>query len=237
MNMHTHTILLLAGVLALSACGNSSKPGTTDSTATEATIPALDGYYEANMPAASSPGRLIGLSLRATNDAKMSTDYLNSTPEIIQMGNWSTLDSGKILITLVTVGSGNPVKDTLIFRQDGPSLVYLGDAYGSDGLTLTKKDPPAPAPKELLVWVSSEEECENGPGFGKVKCYSVQYGDRYLDDPDLWEKLMGEIEGFKFEKGNIYLLKVNRIPHDPSRQDVGAYAYKLVETVKTESKK
>lgn len=235
--MNIHLTLLAAGALAMAACGNSPKSNAADSTATTATSPALDGYYEASLPAASSPGRLIGLTLRPANDAQMTTDYMNATPEIVQMGNWSTLDSGKVLITLVTVGSGNPNKDSLIFRQDGESLVYLGDAYGSDGLSLTRKPAPAPAPKELLVWVRSEEECENGPGFGKVKCYSVQYGDRYLDDPELWEKLMGEIEGFKFEKGNLYLLKVSRIPHDPPRQDVGAYAYKLVETVKTEKAK
>ncbi|WP_423736973.1 DUF4377 domain-containing protein [Chitinophaga caseinilytica] len=235
--MKTHITLFMAGALAMSACQNSSKPPAADSTATAATSVVLDGYYEASMPAASSPGRLVGLTLRPTNDAQMTTDYMNFTPEIVQMGNWSTLDSGKILITLVTVGSGNPKKDSLLFRQDGESLVYLGADYGTDGLTLTKKTAPAPAAKELLVWVKSEGECENGPGFGKVKCYDVQYGDRLQDDPASWEKLIGEIEGFKFEKGNVYQLKVSRIPHDPPRQDVGAYAYKLVETVKKEKAK
>ncbi len=235
--MRKHFTLLVAGALAMASCQNSPKQTASDSTATASTDRVFDGYYEASIPAASSPGRLVGLTLRPTNDAQMTTDYMNSTPEIVQMGNWSKADSGNILITLVTVGSGNPQKDSLLFRQDGETLIYLGDAYGSDGLSLTKKTPPAPAPKELLVWVKSEEECENGPGFGKVKCYSVQYGDRYLDDPELWEKLMGPIEGFTFEKGKLYLLKVNRVPHDPPRQDVGAYAYKLVETVKTEKAK
>lgn len=235
--MNAHLTLLVAGALAMSACQNNPKSAATDSTAITAANAVLEGYYEASLPAASSPGRLIGLTLRPANDAQMTTDYMNATPEIVQMGNWSALDSGKLLVTLVTVGSGNPVKDSLVFRLDGETLVYLGGAYGSDGLSLTRKPAPAPAPKELLVWVRSEEECENGPGFGKVKCYSVQYGDRYADDPAAWEKLMGEIEGFRFEKGNRYLLKVNRIPHDPPRQDVGAYAYKLVETVKTEKAK
>ncbi len=236
MFMKTHITLLMAGALAFSACQNSGKQASSDTTATIAEPLVFDGYYEASLPAASSPGRLIGLKLRPTNDAQMTTDYMNYTPEIVQMGNWSTLDSGKILITLVTVGSGNPQKDTLIFRQDGEALVYLGDDYGSDGLTLKKKEAPAPAAKALMVWVKSEEECENGPGFGKVKCYQVQYGER-KDDAGIWDKLMGEIEGFKFQKGNVYHLKISRIPHDPPRQDVGAYAYKLVETVKTEASK
>lgn len=232
--MKIYTTLLIAGALTFSACQNSSKQATSDSTATVATPLVFDGYYAASLPAASSPGRNIGLTLEPANDAKMTTDYLNYTPEIVQIGNWSTLDSGKILVTLVTVGSGNPNKDSLIFRQEGDKLVYVGEDYGTEGMTLNRSVPPASSGRELLVWVRSEEECENGPGFGKVKCYDVQYGERYPEDVAQWEKLMGPIDGFKFEKGNIYLLKVNRTPHDPPRQDVSAYEYKLMETVKKE---
>ncbi len=226
--------MMLAGALVFAACQNSTKTAGKDSTEVIQTSPA-EGYYEASLAAASSPGRLIGLTLRPTNDVEMTTDYLNATPEIIQMGNWSTLDSGKIFITLVTVGSGNPDKDTLIFRQDGESLRYTGTDYGTDGLTLTKKEKPAPANKELVVWVKAEEECDRGPGFGKTKCYQVQYGDKMMGET--WDKLMEPIEGFTFEKGNIYKLRVNRIPRDPKIQDVGAYEYKLVEVVSKEKAK
>lgn len=227
-------LVLLAAMFAFAACQNSARTANTDSLQTTV-VATPEGYYEASLPAASSPGRLIALTLKTTNDAQMTTDYLNSTPEIVQMGNWSEQDSSRLLITLVTVGSGNPQKDTLFFRQDGETLRYEGSDYGSDGLTLVRKEKPAPAAKELVVWVKSESECDRGPGFGKTKCYEVQYGDK-LTTPATgpWEKLMEPIEGLTFEKGHVYKLRVNRLPRDPRVQDVGAYEYKLIEVVSKE---
>lgn len=227
-------LFFLAGACSLAACQNAPKT-TAAADSVQATMNA-DGYYEAGLAAASSPGRLIGLTLRPTNDAEMTTDYLNNTPEIVQMGNWSALDSGKCLITLVTVGSGDPEKDSLIFKQDGNDLRYIGDDYGSDGLTLIKKEKPAPATKELIIWVKNEAECDRGPGFGKTKCYEVVYGDKLLPDAK-WERLSEPIDSFTWEKGNIYKLKVNRIPRDPRIQDVGAYEYKLAEVLSKEKAK
>lgn len=224
-------LALLAGALSFTACQNTTKTTATADSVQVSSSP--EGYYEAGLAAASSPGRLIGLTLRSTNDVQMITDYLNSTPEIVQMGNWSSLDSNKYLITLVTVGSGDPTKDTLIFKQDGEQLRYEGSDYGSDGLILVKKEKPAPTTKELIIWVKSEAECDRGPGFGKTKCYEVVYGDKLLPNTP-WDKLSEPIDSFSFEKGNIYKLKVNRVPRDPKIQDVGAYEYKLVEVISKE---
>lgn len=230
-------LLPLAAALMIVACQNSPKPGGTDSTQTTvAGTASPEGYYEATLPAASSPGRQISLSISAPGEAQMTTDYMNSTPEIVQMGNWAMQDSGRMMITLVTVGSGNPQKDTLYFRQDEESLRYEGSSYGSDGLMLVRKDKPAPAAKELIVWVRSESECERGPGFGKTKCYEVQYGDK-ANTADAWDKLMEPIDGFTFEKGHVYKLRVNRVPRDPRIQDVGAYEYKLIEVVSKDKAK
>ena len=232
--MKKHHVMMLAAALVAAGCGSRVKNGVADSTEVSVTT-SPEGYYEASLPAASSPGRLIGLSLRSTNDVEMTTDYLNATPEIVQIGNWSQPDSNTVLITLVTVGSGNPEKDTLTFVQEGQSLRYTGSDYGTDGLTLTRKEKPAPANKELVIWVKSEDECDRGPGFGKTKCYQVQYGDKMMTPAgEPWEKLMEPIEGFTFEKGNIYKLRVNRIPRDPGIQDVGAYEYKLIAVVSKE---
>lgn len=232
--MKKYQLLLLAGALSFAACQNAPKTAATADSVQVTSSP--EGYYEASLAAASSPGRLITLTLRSTNDVQMTTDYLNSTPEIVQMGNWSSLDSNKYLITLVTVGSGDPTKDTLIFKQDGEQLHYEGSDYGSDGLTLVKKEKPAPATKELTIWVKSEAECDRGPGFGKTKCYEVVYGDKLLPNTS-WDKLSEPIDSFTFEKGNIYKLKVNRVPRDPQIQDVGAYEYKLVEVISKEKAK
>lgn len=237
--MKSIQMLPLAAVMVLAACQNSRKAGNEDSAKTITTVTATpEGYYEASLPAASSPGRLITLDIRSAGDVKMTTDYLNSTPEILQMGNWSMQDGGKMLVTLVTVGSGNPEKDTLYFRQDGDALRYEGSDYGSEGLTLVRKAIPAPATKELIVWVKNESECDRGPGFGKTKCYEVQYGDKLMTPAsEPWEKLMEPIEGFTFEKGQLYKLRVSRVPRDPRIQDVGAYAYKLTEVISKEKAK
>ncbi|MBO9152908.1 DUF4377 domain-containing protein [Chitinophaga sp. GCM10012297] len=236
--MKKHHILVFASVFAVAACQNSPKKAAADSTKTDSLlmIPSNEfRYFEASLPAASSPGRLIGLTLRTNRDAVMTTDYLNATPEIVQIGNWSVPEDSQYLVTLVTVGSGNPVKDTLVFRWEKESLRYIGSDYGTDGLTLLKKEKPAPASKELIVWVKAEDECDRGPGFGKTKCYEVQYGDKLMaSTSDAWDKLMEPIEGFTFEKGHLYKLKVNRIPRDPKIQDVGAYEYKLIEVMSKE---
>ncbi|MGX5818145.1 DUF4377 domain-containing protein [Chitinophaga lutea] len=234
-------IRLIVGPLAvvglLAACQNAPKTDGADSTNVAVTAE-TEGYYEVSLAAASSPGRLIGLTLSPGNEARMTTDYMNRTPEIVQMGKWTPLDSGKILVTLVTVGSGNPTKDSMHFRRDGDALIYVGEDYGSDGMSLTRKQAPAPAPKELVLWVKNEAECDRGPGFGKTTCYDVYYGDMLNASSDAdWEKLMEPIEGFKFEKGNIYKLRVNRLPRDPRIQDVGAYTYQLLEVVSAEKKK
>ncbi|RPE13597.1 DUF4377 domain-containing protein [Chitinophaga lutea] len=232
-------LLPLAAMVLFTSCQNSPKSGTSDSTQTSISVPATpEGYYEANLPAASSPGRLIALSVVDGGEVQMTTDYQNSTPEIVQMGNWATQDSGRLLVTLVTVGSGNPQKDTLYFKQDGKSLRYEGANYGSDGLTLVRKEKPAPATKELVIWVKSEAECDRGPGFGKTTCYEVQYGDKLMTPAtEPWEKLMEPIDGFKYEKGHLYKLRVNRIPRDPRIQDIGVYEYKLVEVISKEKTK
>lgn len=227
--MKRYFFLLFGGALAFTACQNNPKTAATQDTIVTTTA-SPDGYYEANIAAASSPGRLIGLTLKPTGDAEMQTDYMNSTPEIVQIGNW-TMTEGNVLLSMVTVGSGNPVKDTLRFRLVDSSLVYEGTAYGSEGLTLVKKEKPAPSEKTLVIWVKSESECDRGPGFGKTKCYEVQYGDKR---GDTWEKLSEPIEGFSFEKGSVYKLKVSRIPRDPRIQDIGAYEYKLEEILAKE---
>lgn len=227
--MKRYFFLLLTGVTVFTACQNNPKTAATQDTISTTTA-SPDGYYEATLAAASSPGRLVGLTLKPTGDAEMLTDYMNSTPEIVQIGNW-TVTEGNVLLSVVTVGSGNPVKDTLRFKLVDSSLVYEGAAYGSQGLTLAKKERPAPAEKTLVIWVKSESECDRGPGFGKTKCYEVQYGD---NRGDTWEKLSEPIEGFTFEKGSIYKLKVRRIPRDPRIQDVGMYEYKLAEVITKE---
>ncbi|ATL46590.1 hypothetical protein COR50_05010 [Chitinophaga caeni] len=228
--MKISMLILTPALIGMIACQNVSKQSTTkDSTVTE-NIP-VTGYYEASMPAASSPGRIIGLTLSEGNDVTMTTDYMNMTPEIVQRGNWMDHGGGKIMLSLVTVGSGNPAKDTLNFRRDGNSLIYEGSDYGSDGLTLTRKDAPVPQDKELLVWINGETTCKGAMG-EDITCYEVCYGDKFMEPADgNWDKLSGSIEGFTYQKGNRYKLKVNRKVRKPAPADASMYEYVLVEQV------
>lgn len=214
---------------AFASCQNNPKTAATQDTINTVTA-SPDGYYETSLPAASTPGRMIALTLRPTGDAVMLTDYLNQTPEILQIGNWTMRDD-TVLLSMVTVGSGDPVKDSLRFRLSDSSLIYEGQAYGEQGLMLTRREKPAPAEKMLLIWVKSEAECDRGPGFGKTKCYEVQYGDKR---GDTWEKLSEPIDGFSFEKGFVYQLEVRRIPRDGRIQDIGAYEYRLARVLTKE---
>ncbi|RAJ01495.1 uncharacterized protein DUF4377 [Chitinophaga skermanii] len=235
------TILLAAAVLTgFSACQNANKASTADSTAitpaTTSTVTPIEGYYEASLAAASSPGRTIGLELEPGGQATMLTDYHNQTPEIVDKGDWKKEDSTAIIVTTVTVGSGNSTKDTLRFKKDGNSLIYTGNAYGSDGLVLTAKDKPAPVDKELIVWVDDEVECKGGMG-EKLKCFYVVYGDKFMNPgKGKFETLSAPINGFKYEKGNRYKLRVNRKLRNPAPADASMYEYDLIEQVEKTKK-
>lgn len=199
-------------VLLAAGCSNSPKPSSGKDS-----IPPLVGYYES-----ADPIRLISLTLRRSGDVDMLTDSLNNTPEKIQIGNWMMMpDSTGVQLTLLTIGSGSSVRDTLRFQLQDSSLITSGTVF-------TKKERPAPAEKMLIIWLKNEQQCDRGPGFGKTVCYDVRYGEKPTAG---WTRLAEPIDSFTFEKGFIYKLKVARIPRDPRVQDIGAYQYKLAEVL------
>ena len=126
----------------------------------------------------------------------MLTDYMNSTPEIVQIGNW-TVSEGNVQLSVVTVGSGNPVKDTLRFKLVDSSLVYEGDAYGSQGLTLAKKESPAPVEKNAGDLGEKRIGMRSGPGFRQNKMLRGAIRDKR---GDTWRSFPSRSKGFSFEK-------------------------------------
>lgn len=98
------------------------------------------GVYSARLPAASSPGREIILTLNTGNTAEMSTDYLNGQPPIVATGQWANNNNGTVTVTL-TEQAGQAINDFLIFSlSDGKLIatVYDRNLYGSEGLQLIK---------------------------------------------------------------------------------------------------
>ncbi|WP_295126157.1 DUF4377 domain-containing protein [uncultured Chitinophaga sp.] len=232
--MKSRLIRWILPAMLFAACDHPPKPaGVSDTIETGIAT----GFYEDTLPSASSPGRLVRLNVSRSGEVRMVTDYLNYTPEIIQIGSLLELDSSKLRLSLVTVGSGNPVTDTMLFRFDNGNMTYLGNNFGSEGFTLKAKEKPAPAPKDLVFWVKSEQDCDLGPGFGKTTCYEVQYGDRPVGQQEPWETLSEPITGFNFEKGQLFKLKVTRIPRDTMVRDRGPYEYKLLQVLEQKASK
>lgn len=232
-----HSFLYATGIslIVLSACQGGQKPASEkqqDSTAVASpSAENTDSYYATELPAASSPGRSIGLSVKANGDAEMVTDYNNFSPEIVQMGSWEKQPEDRILLSLVTVGSGISKKDTLIFKKEGTTLVYEGTDMGTAGLKLTQAEKPAPKEKELTMWVNKKKgTCNTGAG-APQECYQIAYGKTAPTKAGEWENFSSEISGFDYKPGKIYQLKVLRKPRQNPPQDVSMYTYELKEVI------
>ena len=66
-------------------------------------------------------------------------------------------------------------------------------------------------------------------GFIEQECFLI-----YNDDLQTWELFYESIEGFDFAEGFIYTLKVRLVDREADIQDVGRYAYHLVEVLSKE---
>src|SRR5690606_32263790 len=98
-------------------------------------------FQSETLPAASSPGREITLSLLEDGSAIMSTDYLNEEQAVTEFGEWVQNDDGTFTLTL-TEGPGGvyeePVVITFALEDDGSisAVEYDEDLYGTEGLEL-----------------------------------------------------------------------------------------------------
>jgi len=81
----------------------------------------------------------------------------------------------------------------------------------------------------VRYWVNSAKvDCE---GAGKQTCYEIQRGDTLRDEG--WELFYGEIEGFEFEPGQLFHLRVEEKKLDPSMvpADGSNMKYTMVEFI------
>jgi uncharacterized lipoprotein NlpE involved in copper resistance len=110
-----------------------------------ATAPSVIALFEsATLPAASSPGRIITLTLYDDETLTMSTDFLNDEAPIVEMGVWQEGDDGSITVTLTGKEDMEYDEPTVIVFafDDENQLVaveYDETLFGSEGLTLLEQ--------------------------------------------------------------------------------------------------
>jgi heat shock protein HslJ/uncharacterized lipoprotein NlpE involved in copper resistance len=101
------------------------------------------GTYLASLPAASSPGRAITLTLANDGTVVMITDYQNDEAPTVELGSWVDNEDGTATVTLTgQEGSTYEVPVEIVFALDEGTLTateYAQELFGTEGLTLEKQ--------------------------------------------------------------------------------------------------
>ena len=110
-------------------------------------------YVSDVLPAASSVGRVIALSLGSDGSAAFATDFLNGEDVIVELGEWVENEDGTITVTLTgreDLTFDEPIVITFEEDADGTlvAVEYDETRFGSEGLTLFREQAPAPEPTE-----------------------------------------------------------------------------------------
>lgn len=95
----------------------------------------------------------------------------------------------------------------------------------------SKQDMVSKTVEEKIFWVNSAKiPCS---GVGPMTCLQIQEGDEIEEGK--WKNFYSNIEGFEYQSGNIYKIKVNieKLP-DPIPADASNLGYKLVEIISQE---
>ena len=103
------------------------------------------------------------------------------------------------------------------------TLIFLAVIIGCDQITNGMLDADT---IETLIIGPYTETCY---GFIEQQCYL-----EFNEERQEWEFFYESIQGFDFEPGYIYRLKVRREDRGTEIQDVGRYAYHLVEVLSRE---
>ncbi len=155
---------LLLGLLPAVALAATHAPTVAQETpAAEAEAPQV--FVSELLPAASSPGRLITLTLDPDATATLSSNYLNGEAPIVEVGTWATDESGALLVSLsgtADVDYDAPVEFTFAQAEDGSLTATSWDEsrYGSEGLALA----PAQNLEIAGAYVSDTLPAASSPG-------------------------------------------------------------------------
>ncbi|MFO7633025.1 MAG: copper resistance protein NlpE N-terminal domain-containing protein [Caldilinea sp.] len=100
-------------------------------------------FQSDTLPAASSPGRIITLTLYDDDSIVMSTDYLNDEAPLDEIGTWEENSDGTLTITITGRADLDYSEPTVItFELDEDQLAaveYDISLFGSEGLTLVQQ--------------------------------------------------------------------------------------------------
>lgn len=93
----------------------------------------------------------------------------------------------------------------------------------SCGVTKNKQQ----ANEKIILVNSSMVDCM---GVGPMKCYQVKFLDQKENENDPWQNMYTAIDGFNYESGYIYKIKVKEEHLDRANlpQDVSSIKYTLV---------
>lgn len=157
--------------------------------------PPILAVYEALLPAADSPGRLVALTLFADNTLRLVTDYLNGEPAIQEVGTWEPGSDDTYTVTL----TGRPDEpyakpQEITFQVDMDKLSatrYDKALYGEAGLNLRKQllDAAAYKAKRALLTVDFQVGHPLDPFFVSVN------GGGGIDVSALSNKCSGFVSG------------------------------------------
>jgi uncharacterized lipoprotein NlpE involved in copper resistance len=102
-------------------------------------------FHSETLPAASSPGRVITLTLYNDETAELATDFLNDEEPVVEMGGWAVGETGNLTVTLT--GQADQVYDepvVLVFSVSDDDVLTLIESpeglFGEEGLTLSMVD-------------------------------------------------------------------------------------------------
>lgn len=177
--------LALVYTIAATGCA-SSRDAAQPSTAGGHT---LTGTWTVTLPAASSPGRTVTLALNPDMTARMTTDYQNAEPPLVDVGTWRANGQGMAEVTLRREGQ-NSAPINMTFKGDATSLTavdYDKAAWGSAGLTFMRTGGSVPVtvggdrnPAGLIgsgwQWQSFQSPTENLTVKDPEK-YTLEFGD------------------------------------------------------------
>jgi heat shock protein HslJ len=110
-------------------------------------------------------------------------------------------------------------------------IIYLGILLLATMSCKSKQDMVSQKVEEKVLWINSAKlPCS---GVGPMSCLQIQEGDEIQEGK--WQNFYSNIEGFNYQPGNIYQIKVSvfKLP-EPIPADASSLGYKLVEVISQE---
>ncbi|GIK40643.1 MAG: hypothetical protein BroJett011_44760 [Chloroflexota bacterium] len=170
------------------------------------------GTYQASLPAASSPGREMSLTLRLDSTAELSADYLNGEAPIVETGTWQ--DNNDVTATVSLTGqAGGVVYEApvvITFQLNGSTLTavaYDQTLYGSEGITLDRQivAPSAVQPEQVVGIYKALLPAASSPGIDSTLYLNIDNTVRLVEDYLNGEPPIVEVGNWRIEGDQVVM--------------------------------